>query len=162
MIVWEASPVVVNEVESRFHIIIEGEDINSGGILVDMYASLIADDRPILFAVKSGEGVSMKFGLEWRFAWHSEGVEEATITLVDEEGKRRVGISWDKKTVVGMISAEQVHGMIRCDSEGYPELKIMYSPDLVSRAKLVSKIIDGVQLHVAAVEAAAGEVESGD
>jgi len=130
MITWEAIPVAVGDVVSRFHIILPGEEINSGGILVDMYASLVGDDKPILLAINNREGVSMHFGLEWRFSWHSEGVEEATIALVDEEGKRTVGISWDKKTVAGMISAEQVHGLIRCDSKGHPELKIMYSPDI--------------------------------
>lgn len=158
---YEIAECLQGDTFALFNVVVEVDDLEHAGTVLDMFVSFGNFDNITRLAVVDRGGLNMKFGLEWRFTWDSEGVEAAHVKLVDEKGKRAVGLSFDRKCVAGIISADDFKAIIRGNDEGHPELKIMYCPDLVKREKIMSRVIDGVAGFVRDVEAAKVEAESG-
>jgi hypothetical protein len=145
-----------------YHLYFDESDLEVSGDVIGYFVGMGNFDKPCLVAVTCNGGVTMKFGLQWNFGWDSEGVETATVTFTDEKGKKAVGISFNKKVVAGYIGADDLQMMIRANDEGFPSLKLMYSPDLVKREKVIAQVVRGVSQFVTAAEKSAAEVKDGE
>lgn len=159
---YQVAEVCMADAWQAFNVVVEESDLQHASVVLDMFVGMGSFDSITRMAVVDRGGKIMKFGLEWRFTWDSEGIEAAHVKLCDEKGKRAVGVSFDRKCVAGFLAADDFKGMIRANNDGHPELKIMYSPDLIKREKIMSRVIDGVSAFIKEAEAARVEAESGE
>lgn len=146
-----------------FNVVLDVEDLEHAGKVLDMFVAFgNFENITRLAVVDGGMGGIVRFGLEWRFSWDSDGVESAHVKIVGETGDLSANVSWDRKTVAGIFSADDACAMIRCDRNGFPELKIMYCPDLIKREKIMSRVIEGVARFDNKRLDALAEAESGN
>lgn len=146
----------------NFNVVVEETDIEHAGTVLDMFVAFGNFDRVTKLAIVREGGLKVKIGIEWRFSWDSDGVEAAHVKFTDESGKASIDFSWDRKTVAGIVSADDYRAMIKSGCGGFPELKIMYSPDLIKRERIMSRVIDAISMASDDLEQAKSEVASGE